>query len=141
MKVYNSNILKKNQRLLKALLYAIPFSIILGLAYGIIYHYVNLPVAFSIVFIGMGYLIGRVIQEKGHGVKPIFSIVGAILAFVCFLIADMVSMFGLEIFMAPYFWGNAFTIWLNTFSNINGVLSLMFRLGGMYYAYMNARIV
>mgnify|MGYP000855201550 FL=1 len=142
LKVYNKTALTKKQRFNNALLYGIPTALGLGLAYGIIASIIRIQ--FSIVFVGIGYLIGKVILEKGRGVQQRFSILAAILTVVSFLIADLVAAYGLRIFLYPMILPSAFLSilisWLNIVS-ISGILSIAFRIAGVYYAYINARVV
>lgn len=75
LKVFNSHAISRNQRFAKAILWGIPTALIIGIVYGIISYI--LPFEFSIVHIGVGYLIGYVIKIKGRGVHLRFSILAA----------------------------------------------------------------
>ena len=94
-RIYNSFKLNSNQRFLNALLYGIPTALGLGIAYGYISRI--LPITFSIVYVGIGYLIGMVIQKFGRGVQVKFSILGAVLAGIAFVLSDVVRYFGLSL--------------------------------------------
>lgn len=90
MKVFNVDSIKKNQRFNNALLYSIPLTIVLIIGYTIVRRL--LPVEFSIIYIGFGYLIGMCIQKYGRGVTRQFSILGAVLAFLCFFFCPVFRM-------------------------------------------------
>lgn len=141
-KVYNKTALSKHQRFRNALIYGGLTAIGLTIAYGIIVSIVRIQ--FSIMFIGIGYLIGKVILEKGRGVQPKFSILAGVLAFLSFVIGDMIGAFGFGIFLyptlLPYGLLNVLISWFSV-NSINGLLSLAFRLAGIYFAYNNARVV
>lgn len=140
-KIYNSQALNRNQRFLKALGYGIGSTVILTVLYGLIAN--TIRIEFSVVYLAFGFAIGTVIQKMGRGVQPRFSILGAVLAFICFFFGDMIAHVGfqvftdLDLFMLGCRW--VFAIWTNI--SVNGLLSLMFRLGGIYFAYQSARIV
>lgn len=142
LKIFNEHVLTKNQRFYKALLYGIPSSIGLGVLYGLVATLLHFE--FSIIYVAFGYLIGLVIQRKGRGVQPKFSILGAVLAVVCFVLGDMIAIFGdISILWTPSMWGFVFNILLRMYTtiSISSVLSLLFRVAGVYYAYLYARIV
>ncbi len=140
-KVYNSRTLAKNQRFIKGLLYGGAASLVLAVAYGFLSNLIRIE--FSVVYLGIGYAIGMVIQKYGRGVKPEFSVLGAVLAFVCFFLGDMISMFGFNIFTSFDFFflsiRYTFMVWTNL--SANALLGLAFRVAGIYLAYQNARIV
>ena len=73
-RIYNSFKLNSNQRVLNALLYGIPTALGLGIAYGYISRI--LPITFSIVYVGIGYLIGMVIQKFGRVSKSSSQFLG-----------------------------------------------------------------
>ncbi len=136
MKVFNTRALSQNQRFTKALIVGIPTALILGIAYGYIVRI--LPIRFSIIYLGIGWLIGDVIRKYGRGVQAKFSYLAAILAVISFLISDAVTYVGL-LFM---YWPQVIiSITLNSLSNINGMLHLLFIAGGAYFAYQQARII
>ena len=143
LKIYNKQAITKNQRFNNALIYGIPTAIGLGILYGIVSNFMRIE--FSIVYLGIGYLIGNVIQTKGRGVQERFSILGAVLALVSFMLADIISIFGIYAFMS---FGNFFDsifYWfswiLSSASSINGLLGIGFRAFGVIAAYQNSRIV
>ena len=141
LKVFNTDALTKNQRFNQALLYGIPSALVLGIGFGIISSMIHIE--FSIMYVLFGYLIGLVIQKKGRGVQTKFSVLAAILAFVCFFLGDLVSNFGLSIIWTPGLWGTAASMLLRFYTSIsfNTLLGILFRVFGIYYAYINARVV
>ncbi|MFI3284133.1 MAG: hypothetical protein R3Y57_03515 [Erysipelotrichaceae bacterium] len=141
MEIFNKHALTRNQRFNTALLYGVPSAILLGIVYGFISSLTRIQ--FSIVYVFFGYVIGMIIQRKGRGVQQKFSVLAAILAVVCFILGDTISLFGLSILWTPSAWGIAFWLLMQTYTALNAssLLALLFRVCGVYYAYINGRIV
>lgn len=136
--IYNSFKLNSNQRFLNALLYGIPTALGLGIAYGYISRI--LPITFSIVYVGIGYLIGMVIQKFGRGVQVKFSILGAVLAGIAFVLSDVVRYFGLS--LNPIILYQAILIITQVYlGSINGLINLLFFAWGIVTAYNKSRII
>jgi hypothetical protein len=137
-RIYNSFKLNSNQRFLNALLYGIPTALGLGIAYGYISRI--LPITFSIVYVGIGYLIGMVIQKFGRGVQVKFSILGAVLAGIAFVLSDVVRYFGLS--LNPIILYQAILIITQVYlGSINGLINLLFFAWGIVTAYNKSRII
>lgn len=137
-RIYNSFKLNSNQRFLNALLYGIPTALGLGIAYGYISRI--LPITFSIVYVGIGYLIGMVIQKFGRGVQVKFSILGAALAGIAFVLSDVVRYFGLS--LNPIILYQAILIITQVYlGSINGLINLLFFAWGIVTAYNKSRII
>ena len=137
-RIYNSFKLNSNQRFLNALLYGIPTALGLGIAYGYISRI--LPITFSIVYVGIGYLIGMVIQKFGRGVQIKFSILGAVLAGIAFVLSDVVRYFGLS--LNPIILYQAILIITQVYlGSINGLINLLFFAWGIVTAYNKSRII
>ena len=137
-RIYNSFELNSNQRFLNALLYGIPTALGLGIAYGYISRI--LPITFSIVYVGIGYLIGMVIQKFGRGVQVKFSILGAVLAGIAFVLSDVVRYFGLS--LNPIILYQAILIITQVYlGSINGLINLLFFAWGIVTAYNKSRII
>ncbi|NCC57424.1 MAG: hypothetical protein EOM17_07315 [Synergistales bacterium] len=138
LKVFNSKAITKKQRFIRALFAGLIVSIALAIATA--YVSVSLRVQVSIIYLGIGYLIATVIRKQGRGVQLTFSILGASLTFLTILIADMLIVTNFNLLGQ---FTNAFLFvirtWLST--NINGLIGLGFRIAGIYYAYINSRIV
>lgn len=141
LKVYNKLALTRNQRFQKAILFGGAATIASIIAYVVIS--TILPFELSLLYIGFGYGIGYVIRTYGKGVQPRFSILGAILMAICFLIGDAVVLAGWGILLNPVALFNVTTFNLGYLigGGINGLLSLAFRLAGVYFAYVESRIV
>jgi len=141
LKVFNSHAISRNQRFTKAILWGVPTALITGIIYGIISSLS--PFEFSIVYIGIGYLIGYVIKNKGRGVHLRFSILAAGLTILAILLGDVLTFFGPEAFSSIdsmiFAFSSTVILWLS--ANIGTLLSLLFRIAGVYFAYTNARIV
>ena len=140
MKVYNTDALTRNQRFIRALTYGIPTSLGIALIYGLIYRITHLGVVFNFVYVLMGMIIGSVICKYGRGVQLKFSILGAVLTFVAFFLGDLIATFGLTIFVTPELWVFATVSWFSSLSGFYG-LGFLFKLAGLYYGFVNSRIV
>lgn len=141
LKVFNTQALTKNQRFQRAVLVGSVTALCFGLIYGLIANSIRLQ--FPIVFVAMGYGIGMAIRTYGRGVQAKFSILGAVCAVCCFLIADLIALGGLAIFtnfsLLPYVFRLEFARLFAT--NVNSLLALLYRVVGVYFAYINSRIV
>lgn len=139
-KVYNKRAVTRQERFMNALVVGIGATVAITFIYGLLASI--LRVEFSVVYLAIGYAIGYVIQKYGRGVQIQFSILAAVLAALCFLFGDMIAMFGFRILITPQWWLSALRIEFAQLAatNINSLLSLAFRLGGIYFAYVNARI-
>jgi hypothetical protein len=141
LKVFNSHAISRNQRFTKAIVWGVPTALITGIIYGIISSVS--PFEFSIVYIGIGYLIGYVIKNKGRGVHLRFSVLAAGLTILAILIGDVLTIFGLDAFGSLdnliFAFSSTIMLWLS--ANIGTLISLLFRIIGVYFAYTNARIV
>jgi len=137
LKVFNTHALNSKQRFTRALIVGIPTALGLGIAYGIITRFI--PITFSIVYVGIGYLIGLVIQKYGRGVQPKFSYLAAGLAIVSFVLADAVQYLGLSnliyVFQILPFLIQSYL------GSINGLINLAFMAFGVVTAYRMARIL
>jgi hypothetical protein len=141
LKVFNSHAISRNQRFTQAIIWGVPTALITGIIYGIVSSVS--PFEFSIVYIGIGYLIGYVIKIKGRGVHLRFSILAAGLTILAILIGDVLTFFGPEAFVSLdsviFAFSTTIMLWLS--ANIGTLISLLFRVAGVYFAYTNARIV
>jgi len=141
LKVYNRRALTRNQRFVKALLYGGGATVASIIVYALISSI--LPFELSLLYIGFGYGIGYVIRTFGKGVQPRFSILGAVLMAICFLIGDAIVMVGWGVLLDPVALINVILFDLGYLigGGIYGWLGLAFRLAGVYYAYVESRIV
>jgi len=137
-KVFNSHALTSKQRFLKALLYGVPTALGLGIAYGLILRII--PIAFSLVYVGIGYLIGWVIRKYGRGVQAKFSYLAAGLSILSFLLSETIRIVGLNLTL-NVFWLMIFVLPQRYLGSINGLINLAFVAYGVYTAYRMARIV
>lgn len=140
--VFNKHALKRNERFIKGAIAGTIASLGLAIAYGIFSSLIRIE--FSIIFVAIGYGIGYAIRYYGHGVQLKFSILGAVLAVISFILADLIRMFGFGIFTNFSFFLSALQLYLNyilNFSSLNAMLGLLFRAIGVYEAFYNSRIV
>ena len=91
----------------------------------------------------IGYANAYVICNYGRGVQTKFSVLGAVLTFVSIFIGDMISRFGLGFFGAFNLWPTLLMMYLRSMlaTNINSILGLLFRIGGIYIGYTYSRVV
>ena len=140
LKIFNSTALTQKQRFLNALLWGSLAGLVLTVLYVALYSFIH--VEFSIVYLGLGFAIGWVIQETGHGVQIRFSILAAVICILVIFFGDLFSFFP-----AYYIFGGGFVeclryllaIYLSV--DFSSVLSIIFRLGAIYLAFRYARVV
>lgn len=89
MQVFNTKNMKSNQRFVISILMGILSAIGLAIIYAWFKHAAN--ISFSLIYVGIAYLIAQVIKYFGHGIDMKFSILGG----ACFLL----SVFLTDIFM------------------------------------------
>ncbi|MEG0077552.1 hypothetical protein [Anaerorhabdus sp.] len=141
LKVFNTQALTKNQRFQRGILAGVVATIVLMVAYGWLSQ--MLRIEFSVAFLLIGYGIGWAIRTYGRGVQMKFSILGAVCAVVCFIGADMISYFGFSVFTDFNIFIYAFQTYLKILlsTNFNSLLGILFRVGGVYAAFISSRIV
>ena len=142
LKVYNRDALSRNERFIRAILYGTGATVGLTILYGILS--AVLRIEFSVVYLAFGYAIGTVIRKFGRGVQVKFSVLAAVLAVLCFIFGDMIAYFGFSVFTYGFnFFFATFRLVLQSLlgTNINSLLGLLFRLGGVYIAYTTSRFV
>ena len=142
LKIYNKDALTRNERFQNACVVGILVTLGLTIAYGILSRI--LFIQLQILYMAIGYVIGLTIQKFGRGVQIRFSILAAVCAFFCFFVGDVISVFGFGILLAPSMYAYAIryviSIWLSGLG-FSSLLSLGFRVVGIYFAYAYARIV
>ncbi len=141
LKVFNTNSLGQNERFLKAVLFGIPLSLILSILFAIIQRL--LRIRFSLLYLGLGYLIAYVLRKYGRGVQPKFAFLGLALTFSAMLLGDIFTLTGFMILSNPSIFVDAIIITLNSWIsiNINNLLTLLFRVYSLYIAYTSSRII
>ena len=139
--IFNTPALSSRQRFIRALIVSIPTAIVFVLAYGLLYN--TLRIVISIAFILMGYGLGYVIQKAGRGVKQYFSIYGAVLCTITFILADLSSVLPFQYWLNPQLFSEGFQIVLTYYlkTDINSLLDIAFRAYGVYLAYKYARVI
>lgn len=141
LQIYNKNAVTKHERFIRGCIAGIISSFVLAILYGVISSY--LLITFEIFYIAIGYGIGYSIQKFGRGVQLRFSVLGAICAVGCFLLADMIAVGGFNIFTNFSFFITVFRFILTSLfsTNINSLLGLLFRAAGVIAAYQNSRVI
>ena len=121
LKIYNKQALTRNERFIRAVGYGVGATVGLTILYGLLARF--LMFEFSVVYL---------------------AVLAAVLAVVCFLFGDMIAYFGFGVFtMGFQFFMLAFRMVLQSLigTSMNALLSLMFRIGGVYLAYTTSRFV
>ncbi len=141
LKVFNTDALSRNSRFFRGFIAGFITAVVLAVLYGFLGRLI--AVEFSLVFIGMGYLIGMAIRHFGRGVRLEFSIMGALLTVFCIVLADFIYYFGINNLMIFSFYPQYIVAYLRLFlrTDINALLSLAFRVGGVYAGYVYSRII
>ncbi|NTW95205.1 MAG: hypothetical protein HGB31_01125 [Erysipelotrichaceae bacterium] len=141
LKVFNTRALTSNQRFSRALMVGIPAALGAAILYGIISPAIRFE--FSVVYVGIGWGLGWLIQKYGRGVQPKFSILAAVLAALCFVLGDLISVVGVGILFQPLVLIQMLFLNLPAYlqTNASVLLGTAFRVLGVYMAYTNARIV
>lgn len=144
MKIYNISSMDRNSRFLLAILAGLATAIGLAIVY---YFFISWAhIEFSIFYIFFGWCIGEVIKKIGHGVTLKFQIIGAILTTIGLILADTFLTYGISMgflmLVNPSFWPTILQSWiaLHLSTNINTLLGLLFRIGGIYYGFYNSII-
>ncbi len=144
MRIYNIDRGDMNMRLLRAIAAGVPVAIALGVLYGFIVGAIR--VEFSMLFVIFGYLVGQVVRKVGRGVTDSFRILAAVLTVIGIFIGDAVASYGLGVFglmisapaLIPSLIGSMVSMHLS--ASINGLIGILFRVFGVYAAYMYAVI-
>lgn len=142
LKIYNKQALTRNERFIRAVVYGVGATAGLTVLYGILS--ALLRIEFSVVYLAFGYAIGTVIRKLGRGVQVRFSVLAAVLAAICFVLGDMISMVGFSVFTNGFgFFFLVFRVALQSLlgTSMNALLALLFRIGGIALAYSSARFV
>ena len=136
MRVYNPSSFR-NQRFLRGSLAGLAVSVALAVVYAFLTSLIHIQ--FSILYIGVGYLIGQSILYMGHGVKQRFKVLGVVCAVIFILLADSLMMSGFNFHYFP----EIFVFVLRSYASlsINNLLGLLFRAACIYYAYLNSTVV
>ena len=139
MKIYNSQVLNHQQRFWVALVVGLVSAI--GLAF--IYAWLSniLFLELEVLYIGIGWLIGIIIQKVGRGVQVRFQVMAALLTILCFILGDMMTTMGYGILFTPDKWFDALRLALSGLFglNLSPLLRLAFRIAGILMAYQNGR--
>lgn len=136
-KVYNTGALSNKQRFNRAIIVGFIAMILCIVVYVGIVSLIH--VKSSLLFLAMGYVIGWVIQNYGHGVQPKFSILAAVYTILAIFLSEAIFYYlnvGLSL--------NEAFIWvLQGYLDVslNSLLGLMLRVAGVMSAYQTSRIV
>ena len=145
LKIYNSHKIDRTKRFLWCIALGLPSAMGLGIVYGIFVALFGIQL--SVLYIGIGYVLGKLVLNVGHGVHTRYSVLAAVLAAFAFIFGDMLTFNGGWILLMPQTWGAGILFILRywfrpqTLTNMSALLGLCFRLFGVYEAYINARVV
>ena len=136
MKVYNLSSFT-NQRFLRAVIAGLVTALACAIVYALFTNLIHIE--FSIIYIGVGYLIGTAIRYFGHGVKLKFRILGIICSLIFIFLADTLYYTGFQVNLIPMIIIPILRSYASL--NINSLLGLLFRGVCVYYAYLYASVV
>lgn len=136
MEIFNTRSLTQKQRFNVALLVGLISAVVLGIVSGI---FRNKVANFSLIIVGVGYLIAFAIRKFGRGVQVKFSIVAAIFTFVAIVMSDVVTVMG----VAGLFDLSSYQIIFKyaAQNEIHSVLWIAYRLLALYISYNYSRII
>ncbi|AGN25064.1 hypothetical protein PT250_03670 [Erysipelothrix rhusiopathiae] len=136
MEIFNTRSLTQKQRFNVALLVGLVSAVVLGIISGI---FRNKVANFSLVIVGVGYLIALAIQKFGRGVQIKFSIAAALFTFLAIVMSDVVTVMGI----AGLFDLSSYQIIFKyaAQNEIHSVLWIAYRLLAIYISYNYSRII
>ncbi|MDE8255722.1 hypothetical protein PT226_08255 [Erysipelothrix rhusiopathiae] len=136
MEIFNTRSLTQKQRFNVALLVGLVSAVVLGIVSGI---FRNKIANFSLVIVGVGYLIALAIQKFGRGVQIKFSIAAALFTFLAIVMSDVVTVMGI----AGLFDLSSYQIIFKyaAQNEIHSVLWIAYRLLAIYISYNYSRII
>ncbi|AZK43608.1 MULTISPECIES: hypothetical protein [Erysipelothrix] len=136
MEIFNTRSLTQKQRFNVALLVGVVSAVVLGIVSGI---FRNKVANFSLVIVGVGYLIALAIQKFGRGVQMKFSIIAALFTLLAIIISDVVTVMGI----AGLFELSSYQIIFKyaAQNEIHSVLWIAYRLLAIYISYNYSRII
>lgn len=136
MEIFNTRSLTQKQRFNVALLVGLISAVVLGIVSGI---FRNKVANFSLIIVGVGYLIAFAIRKFGRGVQVKFSIAAAIFTFVAIVMSDVVTVMG----VAGLFDLSSYQIIFKyaAQNEIHSVLWIAYRLLAIYISYNYSRII
>ncbi|QDE01902.1 hypothetical protein [Erysipelothrix rhusiopathiae] len=136
MEIFNTRSLTQKQRFNVALLVGLVSAVVLGIISGI---FRNKVANFSLVIVGVGYLIALAIQKFGRGVQIKFSIAASLFTFLAIVMSDVVTVMGI----AGLFDLSSYQIIFKyaAQNEIHSVLWIAYRLLAIYISYNYSRII
>ncbi len=139
MKIYNSQVLNHQQRFWVALVVGLISAIGLAFVYAWLSNILFLEL--EVLYIGIGWLIGMIIQKVGRGVQVRFQVMAALLTILCFVLGDMMTTMGYSILFNPNSWFIAFRYVAGSLFglSLSALLRLAFRIAGIVLSYQNGR--
>lgn len=136
MEIFNTRSLTQKQRFNVALLVGLVSAVVLGIVSGI---FRNKIANFSLVIVGVGYLIALAIQKFGRGVQIKFSIAAALFTFLAIVMSDVVTVMGI---VGLFDLSSYQIIFKYAAQNeIHSVLWIAYRLLAIYISYNYSRII
>ena len=138
MRIYNVNTADMNARFFKAAAAGTVCAAALGIAYSVFAHLINIE--FELIFIGIGWCVGTVIQKVGRGVGQRFQILAAVLTVLAVIIGDCCAYAGIGIFLNFPF--QVLGVVLQSYASLNfaDLIGLAFRIFAVITAYNTAVI-
>lgn len=135
MNVYNIRRLSQNQRFGVAIIIGIVSAIVLGIVSGLFRQQFN----FSLILVGVGYVIALLIQKFGRGVQQRFSVLAVLCTFVAIIISDIVLLYGVARLLDFQYYPVFIRVVL--VDGITSVIWFLYRGFALYIAYNYARVI
>jgi|GEM_PF-3253276 len=131
----------RNERFIRGLVCGIPAAIVIGAVYGGIMHYSQITWEISYLIIGLGVAVAYVVRTTSRGVQMQFGILAALLTVLCILTADMINIWGFDIFIYGFFFCLRTTIRIMfDFGDVNAILRLTFRVISVIVAFQQGTV-
>ncbi|MFV0379593.1 MAG: hypothetical protein ACK5KQ_02035 [Anaerorhabdus sp.] len=139
MKIFNSDILVRQERILKGATAGAIVAVLLGVAIGLFMNIFN--IMFYWIYIGAAYVIGITMKKYGRGVTLSFSIVAVALFILCYIISrfSMSFLFYLNLGHAEIFFSKLGPTFKTMILKI-GILDLFYLGIACYTAFYSSRV-
>lgn len=131
MNIFKVKPMSQKERWNRALMFGIPFSILVGIAY---YYISGLfrQFEFGVLYLLIGYLIALFIQKVSHGAQKKFKI----LAVCCYILAILISDIIYPALLSNVDLLRALRVYLSYMFNVHNIIGLLIRALGAYTAYV-----
>lgn len=139
----------KRERLLKASLIGLVVAFILGVSFSVLNAMLPFGLEFSLLYLLLGFLMGKTVAHIGRGVTAEFAYLAAILTFIMLLTADVTTVllvvgwqnlsFATIAFVLKYTYFGTLLELIGGQNVLNNGLFLLFRIFAIFVAYNYSR--